>query len=35
MTSMDKTKTTRLITCDTIAEAYFIKKRMNDKGIGT
>ena len=30
---MDQTKTTRLITCDTITEAYFIKNKLNNEGI--
>ena len=30
---MDKTKTVKLITCDNITEAYFIKNRLNNEGI--
>jgi len=30
---LDQTKTTRLITCDTITEAYFIKNKLNNEGI--
>ena len=30
---LDKTKTIRLITCDTITEAYFIKNKLNNEGI--
>ena len=30
---MDQTKSTRLITCDTITEAYFIKNKLNNEGI--
>jgi len=33
MTAIDQTKTTRLITCDTITEAYFIKNKLNNEGI--
>ena len=30
---LDKTKTIRLITCDSIVDAYFIKNRLNNEGI--
>ena len=33
MTAIDQTKTTRLLTCDTITEAYFIKNKLNNEGI--
>jgi len=33
MSAIDQTKTTRLITCDTITEAYFIKNKLNNEGI--
>ena len=33
MISLDQTKTIRLITCDTLQEAYFIKNRLNNEGI--
>jgi len=33
MPAIDKTKTIRLITCDTITEAYFIKDRLTNEGI--
>ena len=33
MPSINKTKTIRLITCDNISEAYFIKDRLTNEGI--
>ena len=33
MSSTDKTKTIRLITCDTITDASFVKNRLNNEGI--
>jgi len=33
MPSINKTKTIRLITCDNITEAYFIKDRLTNEGI--
>ena len=33
MTAIDKTKTIRLLSCDNITEAYFIKNRLNNEGI--
>lgn len=33
MSAINKTKTIRLITCDTITEAYFIKDRLTNEGI--
>jgi len=30
---LDQTKTIRLLTCDNIQEAYFIKNRINNEGI--
>jgi hypothetical protein len=33
MPATDKTKTIRLITCENIIEAYFIKNRLNNEGI--
>ena len=33
MYAIDKTKTIRLITSDTLTEAYFIKNRLNNEGI--
>jgi len=33
MSSTDKTKTIRLITCDTITDAYFVKNKLNNEGI--
>ena len=30
---MDQTKTIRLITCDIITDAYFIKNKLNNEGI--
>ena len=33
MTAINKTKTIRLITCDNITEAHFIKDRLNNEGI--
>ena len=33
MSAIDQTKTIRLITCDSITEAYFIKNRLNNEGI--
>ena len=33
MTSMDQTKTIRLITCDNITDAYFIKNKLSNEGI--
>ena len=33
MTAIDQTKTTRLLTCDTSTEAYFIKNKLNNEGI--
>lgn len=33
MSTTDKTKTIRLITCENIIEAHFIKNRLNNEGI--
>ena len=33
MPATDKTKTIRLITCENIVEAHFIKNRLNNEGI--
>jgi len=33
MSATDKTKTIRLITCDTITDAYFVKNKLNNEGI--
>ena len=33
MTAINKTKTIRLVTCDKITEAHFIKDRLNNEGI--
>ena len=30
---MDKTKAIRLITCDTITDAYYVKNKLNNEGI--
>jgi len=30
---MDKTKTIRLITCESLTDAYFIKNKLNNEGI--